>query len=333
MSFSLLVLPALSRLRPLFLLLFVIVGVTGCSSVERQPRVETPRVIRDQPREEVVQLQIFLDGERFGPGVVDGRPGEFTAKALDLYRQARDLPADWEPDLSNLAAFTTYTVGQGDFAALGTMASEPVEIAMQKRLPYTRLSELIGERFHTTEAYLRQLNPGVNFASLSVDDVVKVPNVKRPFYADRFPSQYRRQPPSRGVRRSVLINANTRILEVRDEGRLIAALPITPGSVEHPAPAGEWKVVRAVPWPWYRYDEGVLKRGERTTDFHQFPPGTNSPVGILWAGLNRPGIGIHGTSTPETIGRSGSHGCIRLSNWDAATFYTLVQTGMKVTIR
>ncbi|MDP4625558.1 MAG: L,D-transpeptidase [Akkermansiaceae bacterium] len=74
-------------------------------------------------------------------------------------------------------------------------------------------------------------------------------------------------------------------------------------------------------------------RGERTDDFHNLPPGPNNPVGILWAGLNRPGIGIHGSPAPDTIGRAGSHGCIRLSNWDAATFYTLVGKGSAVTIR
>ena len=88
-----------------------------------------------------------------------------------------------------------------------------------------------------------------------------------------------------------------------------------------------------LPFPCLRYDLGVLKRGERTEDFHNLPPGPNNPVGILWAGLNRPGIGIHGSPAPDTIGRAGSHGCIRLSNWDAATFYTLVGKGTAVSIR
>src|SRR5690606_24887471 len=118
-----------------------------------------------------------------------------------------------------------------------------------------------------------------------------------------------------------------RMLHVYEGDRLIAAFPITPGSTTNPAPPGNWKVVRAVPWPWYRYDKGVLERGERTDEFFNLPPGPNSPVGILWAGLNRQSIGIHGTSSPETIGRAGSAGCIRLANWDAATFYTLAGNG------
>lgn len=318
---------------PCFLVL-ALFWLAGCSSVERRPRGDAPQQIdRSAPREEVVQLQIFLDGARFGPGVVDGRAGEFTEKALALYREARGLSRDWEPDLSSINPYTRYTVVEADLTTLGTMASEPADIAKQKRLPYTRLTELLAERFHTTEGFLRQLNRSVDFSYLSPGTVVTVPNVERPFYADRFPGSYRKQPAGVKGQRRVLIDTSERMLEVRDNNRLVAAFPITPGSAEHPAPAGEWKVMRAVPWPWYRYDEGVLKRGERTKEFYQFPPGTNSPVGILWAGLNRPGIGIHGTSTPETIGRSGSHGCIRLANWDAATFYTLVQPGVPVTIR
>jgi lipoprotein-anchoring transpeptidase ErfK/SrfK len=123
------------------------------------------------------------------------------------------------------------------------------------------------------------------------------------------------------------------MLQVQQDGIAIAAFPITPGSSAHPAPVGEWRVVGAVPWPWYRYDDGVLSRGERTDDFHNLPPGPNNPVGILWAGLNRPGVGIHGTPVPDTIGRAGSHGCIRLSNWDAATFHSLIGKDTPVTIR
>ncbi|HRJ72178.1 MAG TPA: L,D-transpeptidase, partial [Terrimicrobiaceae bacterium] len=155
----------------------------------------------------------------------------------------------------------------------------------------------------------------------------------RPFRADKFPSTYPAPTTGAASSRRVLVDVTARMLEVREGGRLLAAFPITPGSAEHPAPVGEWRIVGAVPWPWYRYDEGVLKRGERTETFFLLPPGVNSPVGILWAGTNRPGVGIHGTPNPESIGRAGSHGCIRLANWDAATFHTLIAKGTPVTIR
>ena len=148
-----------------------------------------------------------------------------------------------------------------------------------------------------------------------------------------YPSSYRPPSSATAKARHVSVGLREKILSIHENGRLIATFPITPGSAEHPAPVGEWRITGAVPFPWFRYDLGVLKRGERTEDFHNLPPGPNNPVGILWAGLNRPGIGIHGSPAPDTIVRAGSHGCIRLSNWDAATFYTLVGKGTAVTIR
>lgn len=300
--------------------------LTGCATV--QPA----KPDRSREQDQTVRMQIFLDARHFGPGVVDGRPGEFTTKALERYNKAHGLPAGSEPDLSAIEPYSFYTITSDDAAVLGTMAVEPVDIAKQKRLPYTTLSELVAERFHTTVGCLTRLNPGKDLNALAVGDTLKVPNVARPFRADKFPSTYPAPAASAATARRVLVDLNARMLEVREGTRLLAAFPITPGSTEHPAPVGEWKIVGAVPWPWYRYDEGVLKRGERTETFFLFPPGVNSPVGVLWAGTNRPGVGIHGTPNPDTIGRAGSHGCIRLANWDAAAFYTLVGKGTPVTI-
>ncbi|HEY5792366.1 MAG TPA: L,D-transpeptidase, partial [Chthoniobacterales bacterium] len=187
-----------------------------------------------------MQLQIFLDSRKFGPGVVDGQPGEFTAKALALYRHSKGLPEEARPDLEGISPYTTYEVTAADLAAIGTMAEEPAEIAKQKRLPYSGLGELLGERFHTTRAFIAELNPKVTVDALAAGAVVKVPNVARPFHADKFPAAYSKAGAS--ASRSVLVDTRLRLLEVRESGRLIAAFPITPGSTEHPAPVGEWKV-------------------------------------------------------------------------------------------
>lgn len=317
------------RLTQIALMLGGLVGLTNCAT---SPSAPDP-LVEAMTRDRAVQLQIYLDGQRFGPGVVDGRRGEFTSKALALYRQAKGLPENVVPDVSYIQPYTSYTVTQQDLESLGEMAVEPVDQAQQKRLPYVRLTEMLAERFHTTEAFLRELNLGAPVSYWMPGTVLSVPAVQRPFRWDQYPSGYPAPTAAVAGAREVIVDTQYRMLQVREGEHLLAAFPITPGSEEHPAPPGEWKLVRAVPWPWYRYDEGVLKRGERTETFYNLPPGPNSPVGILWAGLNRPGVGIHGTATPETIGRSGSHGCIRLANWDAATFYTLVQKGMKVTIR
>jgi len=316
---------SLFKMARVLLAVAAVAQLTSCATTESKPKTSA--------KDHTVQLQIFLDAHRFGPGVVDGHRGEFTTKALALFRASHGMAPGDEPDVAGIAPYRTYTITEEDMKLLGTMAEKPEDIAKQKRLPYTSAAELVGERFHTSQVFLAELNPGVNPHGLQAGSTVKVPNVSRPFRVDSYPSAYSPPPAHVAATRSVLVDTSLRMLEVREGGKVIAAFPITPGSSEHPAPAGEWKVVKAVPWPWYRYDEGVLKRGERTETFYMFPPGPNSPVGVLWAGLNRPGVGVHGTSSPDTIGRSGSHGCIRLSNWDAATFYTLVQKDMKVTIR
>lgn len=303
-------------------------GLNGCASLHDQSRGSG-----ESKRDQTVRLQIFLDARNFGPGVVDGREGEFTSKALQAYCEAHRLPKSYSPDLEAITPYTSYVVTSENLAALGSMAREPAEVAKQKRLPYVGLGELVAERFHTTQKFLAELNPGAPIDSRPVGSVLRVPHVAHPFRVDAFPSAYPKPPATTSDSRQIMVDTSARLLEIQDHGRIIATFPITPGSAEHPAPIGKWKVAGVVPWPWFRYDEGVLKRGERTESYFMFPPGPNSPVGIVWAGLNRPGTGIHGTAYPETIGRAGSHGCIRLANWDAATFYTLVAKGTPVTIR
>ena len=121
------------------------------------------------------------------------------------------------------------------------------------------------------------------------------------------------------------VNTTASYLEVRDpQEKLVACFPITPGSKAIPTPKGEWHVVAKTLLPEFRWDKSVLMTGKRSNTFYQLPPGPNNPVGICWIALNKPGIGMHGTAEPDTIGRSASHGCIRLSNWDAFKVYGMV---------
>lgn len=282
---------------------------------------------------DILRQQIFLDSQNFGPGVIDGRLGEFTRKAMANYRQAKNLPPEWLPDVSRISGHTTYRITSTDLSITGINAAEPAEQSKQPKMPYTSPIEVISERFHTTQKYLRRLNPSLDINTAPPGTTITVPNISRPFDYHNYPSSYPPASATTSRARRVTVDLSQKILTIHENNHLLAAFPITPGSAEHPAPKGEWRIAGAVPFPWFRYDLGVLKRGERTDDFYNLPPGPNNPVGVLWAGLNRPGIGIHGTPEPDTIGRAGSHGCIRLSNWDAATFYTLVGKGTPVTIR
>ncbi len=128
------------------------------------------------------------------------------------------------------------------------------------------------------------------------------------------------------------VNTKESYLEVRDGERLVACFPITPGSSAIPTPKGNWKVVAKTLLPSFRWDKSVLLYGKRSANAFELPPGPNNPVGITWIALDRPGIGMHGTSDPDSIGRSASHGCIRLSNWDAFKVYGMVARGTQVVI-
>jgi lipoprotein-anchoring transpeptidase ErfK/SrfK len=113
---------------------------------------------------------------------------------------------------------------------------------------------------------------------------------------------------------------------------LIAAVPITPGSGSLPTPPGSWKILGIAAMPNFRWDEGVLNHGVRTDKYYMLPPGPNNPVGVLWCALNKPGIGIHGTNSPQTIGRAASHGCMRVANWDVYRLSKMITAGMQVVI-
>lgn len=281
-----------------------------------------------------VRLQIFLDENEFGPGKIDGKMGEFFGKALVAYKKAHDLPPTGAVDAQLLAQvpnpYTTYTIRPEDEQFVGPLASEPSEQAKLKAMPYGSLLEFVAERYHSAEDFLRKLNPGLDLDQLKVGDTVKVPNVQ-PFEIEKLSEHFIPANPA-FAGREIYIDTRERFLEVREGGKLIAEFPITPGSKTLPAPLGVWKILGIATMPWFRHDEGVLMHGVRTKDFYNIPPGPNNPVGILWMGLNKPGIGIHGTNNPETIGRAGSHGCIRMANWDAARIKDLVSVGNKVTI-
>jgi lipoprotein-anchoring transpeptidase ErfK/SrfK len=279
------------------------------------------------------RLQIFLDNNNFGPGKIDGRMGEFFRKALVAYKVAHGIAPTGAVD-SFLAEvpqpFTTYTITPDDEKFVGPAPTKPSEQAKLKALLYGSLLEFVAERFHAAEEFIQKLNPGMDMEKLKPGDTVKVPNVI-PFKVEELKEGFVPPNPAFANRR-VIIDTVERTLEIREKNTLIYEFPITPGSTKLPAPKGMWKIVGIATLPWFRHDEGVLNFGVRTDDYFNLPPGPNNPVGILWMGLNKPGIGIHGTNQPETIGRAGSHGCIRTANWDAAKIKDLVTVGNAVGI-
>jgi lipoprotein-anchoring transpeptidase ErfK/SrfK len=295
---------------------------------------QVPVALPNYDEETSTKLQIFLDNNDFGPGKIDGRMGEFFRKALVHYKRAHGMPETGAVDQWLLEqvpeTFTTFTIPPEAENFVGPTATKPSEQAKLKALKYGSLLELVAERYHSAEAFLKKLNPGLNLDALKPGDTVKVPNVL-PFKIEDLHEGFVPAKPAFS-KRKVYVDTKERFLLIYDDRQLVAEFPITPGSTTLPAPLGMWKIVGIATMPVFRHDEGVLNHGEKTTEFYNLPPGPNNPVGVLWMGLNKPHVGIHGTNNPETIGRAASHGCIRTANWDAARVKELVSVGNTVSI-
>ena len=295
-----------------------------------QVRIAVP----NYDEETSVKLQIFLDNNYFGPGKIDGKMGEFFRKALVHYKRAHRMPEtgtvdqwliDQVPD-----AYTEYVIPPEAEDFVGPTASKPSEQATLKKLKYGSLLEFIAERYHSAEDFLKKLNPGLNMEALKPGDSVKVPNVL-PFKIEDLKEGFVPANPA-FANRKIYVDTKERFLLIYEDKQLVAEFPITPGSSTLPAPLGLWKILGIATLPVFRHDEGVLNHGVKSEEFYNLPPGPNNPVGVLWMGLNKPHVGIHGTNNPETIGRAASHGCIRTANWDAARVKDLVSVGNQVSI-
>lgn len=302
------------------------------------PGRDDPSVPTD--KNTVLRLQIFLDNNLFGPGKLDGAIGEFTYKAVvnynfahghrDLYNWSHAI-AEAEQDVPVIfAAFKIRAELLKHVDPL--LPEEPAEQVNFPAMAYRSLAELIAERFHTDETFLALINPEKNLAALRPGDLVVVPNVHSFRIEDVKPLK---SFPADPVLEShtIVVDTTERMAAVYSSGdRLLAAFPITPGKPEF-IPIGEWAVKTIITTPSFRYDKQFLEAGVRGAEAYQLPPGPNSPVGILWCGLTKSGIGLHGTAQPRTIGRARSAGCVRLANWDAIRLPQLVRPGSKVIVR
>jgi lipoprotein-anchoring transpeptidase ErfK/SrfK len=289
-----------------------------------------------EPIESILRLQIFLDGKLFGPGKVDGRPGEFTTKALKRYQTANGMPETeidaHALDLSAIAElYTTYTIRAEDLKFVGSLPGKPSLQSKKKYLPYDSLLEFLTERFHTSPELIAHLNQPMKMSALKPGDEVKVPNVEA-FKIEELVPVPSLPEVAEFQTRVIKIDTREKLLGLYEGEKMLASLPITPGSGHLATPPGNWKIVGIVQMPTFRWDAGVLNYGVRTSTFYELPIGPNNPVGIMWIGLNRAGIGIHGTNQPQTIGRSSSHGCMRTANWDVIRLSKMITKGIPVII-
>ena len=293
-------------------------------------------------KDTALRVQIFLDQEMFAPGKIDGDLGEFSYKAVVNWNYAHgksDL-YDWEAVVKNAkskvpVAQASYTIRAELQAYINPKLSEKPELWQNfKEMLYRSMDELVAERFHTDETFLQKLNPGRDMSRLKVGDEIQVPNVK-PFKIEQVKHYQGFKSDPELSTHTVVIDTTERMGAIYDANEhMLAAFPITPGKPQF-IPHGQWKILNMATTPEFRYDKKFLEEGQRGTDdtAYKVPPGPNSPVGILWAGLSKSGIGLHGTANPRTIGRAQSAGCVRFANWDAIRLPNVVRPGSQVIVR
>ena len=290
-------------------------------------RPEQPKLSDGAKGQGVLRAQILLDRAHFSCGEIDGKFGRNLKKAIAAFQAERQLPvtgaldaATWDAlNTDDAPALTGYTITKDDLK--GPFVPIPADMKGKSELPYLGYSsplEEIGEKFHSSPAVLRSLNPGANFEQESQQ--LTVPNVQV-------------MPPAQAA--SIVVSKGESSVRVYDaSGALLAFYVATIGSSEHdPLPIGDWSVNGIFNNPKFHYNAGLFWDAKDTTEKETLPPGPNSPVGLVWIDLSKEHYGIHGTPEPGKIGHTTSHGCIRLTNWDALELASIVRPDTPVTFR
>ena len=275
----------------------------------------------------IYELQIALARHGISSGSVDGVMGSQTRAALRAFQMKEGLPVTGEPDAATKAKlFVTgaterlYTITAEDVANLSPVGTTWLAKSVQDRLDYETILEAVAENGHAHPNLIRTLNPSVDWNRAGVGATVRIPDVEFP--------------PVREKAALIRIHLGAKVLDVFDHAtNLLAHFPCSIARQVGKRPVGKLQVEKIVLDPNYKFSPEIFpesEEGRRLKRALMIPPGPNNPVGAAWIGLNRRGYGIHGTPRPEEVGRTESHGCFRLANWNAQYLAQLVELGTPV---
>jgi lipoprotein-anchoring transpeptidase ErfK/SrfK len=282
-------------------------------------------VAATNPNLSLLKAEVLLARAKFSPGVIDGRDGQNLQSALRAFAAAHGLKGDGKLNDELWATLTAdaapvlrlYTLTEADVSGPWSpdVGEDFLKLSKLTSSGFTRPEEMLAERFHMDEDLLRSLNPGADFTragtAIQVVETAAAPISCR-------------------VTRIEVDKLTESVRAYDAGGKLLAFYPATVGSLERPSPVGEFTVKGVARHPIYVYDPSKLTWGPKASGRLTIPAGPNNPVGAVFIALSIPGYGIHGTPDPRMIGKTASHGCVRLTNWDAQELALAVRPGTVV---